>query len=63
MAVPENCLIMHNCGLYDGEKKSDRKNEWKNIRIFFQSVNDSLYMNINVNTNVVYYFIVYAELL
>ena len=43
VTVPENCLIVSNCGLYHGQRKLDRKNKWKDIRMSFQLVNESLY--------------------
>ena len=43
MTVPDNFLIINNCSLYHGQRKSARKDNWKDIRMSFQLVNDSLF--------------------
>ena len=43
VTVPENCMIIYNCGLYHGQRKSARKDNCKDLRMSFQLVNDSLF--------------------
>ena len=51
MTVPENCLIMYNCGLYHGQRDSARKYNWKDIKTSFQLINDSLFYDRHFEDN------------
>ena len=43
VVVPVNYSIAYNYSLYHGQRKSDGKDNWKDVRISFQSENESLY--------------------